>query len=654
MRERHDRARRLCSAVAVALVGGVLAVIPAAGVPAAAEEPVTRISGADRYATSAAVSAATYDPGVPVAYLATGTDFPDALTGAPAAGEQHGPLLLTRPDTLPTTVTDELTRLAPARIVILGGTSTVSPAVQTALADYTTGPVNRISGADRYATSAAVSRETYDPGVPVAYLATGTDFPDALTGAPAAGEQHGPLLLTRPDTLPTTVTDELTRLAPARIVILGGTSTVSPAVQTALAAYTTGPVTRLHGADRYATSAAVSAATYAPGVPVAYLATGTDFPDALTGAPAAGEQHGPLLLTRPDTLPTTVTDELTRLAPARIVILGGTSTVSPAVQTALAGLVASPSSDTTPPPAVTSASGTTTTSRVTLTWTTPVSTDLTGVVVRRATGTTPPSSPHEGTYVADVSPPSSHVTDRLVGPSTTYSYALFTHDGVPNYGPAATLTVVTGTPLSVRTLTPDGADTSSITLTGGVVAMSAPDTNNALSNLRSVFWRTGESRPTDQGACATWQDASSGLVQEGLALRVRDTPGGATRALTVTKNTIYGVQWVFNVHTWDSSAADPFTALGQFDLSDVVTTPDGYEPLPWRVCARAVGDRFTVKVWLPDREAEPAWDDPVHTRTTTVPAEDVVAGAAGWYVGHLPAGGSAHYTDLLTWSGPTP
>jgi len=91
--------------------------------------PVSRLAGADRYATAAAISAATFAPGVDVVYLAIGTNFPDALAGAAAAGHKGGPLLLVAGDSLPPATRAELARLKPARIVILGSTSVVSSAV---------------------------------------------------------------------------------------------------------------------------------------------------------------------------------------------------------------------------------------------------------------------------------------------------------------------------------------------------------------------------------------------------------------------------------------------------------------------------------------------------------------------------------------------
>ena len=101
---------------------------------------VTRLSGTDRYKTSAAISAANFNPGVPVAYIATGLGFADAMSGAPVAGIKGGPILLVPGTSIPSAIAAELTRLKPANIVILGGTGVVSASVATQLLAYTSGP----------------------------------------------------------------------------------------------------------------------------------------------------------------------------------------------------------------------------------------------------------------------------------------------------------------------------------------------------------------------------------------------------------------------------------------------------------------------------------------------------------------------------------
>ncbi|AXH96830.1 cell wall-binding repeat-containing protein [Ornithinimicrobium avium] len=194
------------------------------------------------------------------------------------------------------------------------------------------GPVvDRVAGADRYATAADLALANFDPGVATVYVGSGQDFPDAVSGGALAGTEGVPVLLTRSGSLPAPTRAALQTLAPARIVVLGGPTAISADVEAQLAAYA-GTVERLAGSDRYGTSAAV-AAQYPAGVNVAFLANGSGFPDALSASAAAGVQDSPVLLTRAGSIPAEVAAQLARLDPARIVVLGGTDAVSDAVMT---------------------------------------------------------------------------------------------------------------------------------------------------------------------------------------------------------------------------------------------------------------------------------------------------------------------------------
>ena len=301
--------------------------------PSVSSVDVSRLAGADRYATAAAVSEASFEAGVPIAYVATGANFPDALAAGAAAANRGGPVLLVTSGNVPPATASELARLRPAAVKVVGGASIVSDGVLAALRPYaTSGSVTRLAGANRYATAAAISRDTFASGVPVAYVATGISFPDALAGVAAAGSGGGPVLLTSPSQLPADTVAELSRLRPGRIVVLGGTSVISDGVAAALRAYaTSGRVDRLFGANRYATAVDVSSSTFGSSE-VAFIATGTNFPDALGGGPVAGSIPGPLLLVPGTSVPADVASELRRLAPDRVVILGGTSVVSASVQ----------------------------------------------------------------------------------------------------------------------------------------------------------------------------------------------------------------------------------------------------------------------------------------------------------------------------------
>lgn len=324
------RAPRASSALAsLALLAGLLVAAVAQAPTAAAGHP-ERISGVDRYETAAKVSASRFAAGVPVAYVVTGRDFPDALAAGVAAGVEAGPVLLTHPTSLPAATSAELDRLDPAEIVVVGGTGSVSEGVVTQLRSKTSGSVTRVFGGDRFATAAAVARHAF-ASAGTAYVANGMTFPDALAGVPAAVRERAPLLLVTKTAVPGATAQALTDLGVDRVVVLGGVGTVSQGVEDQLGALT-GSTARAAGGDRFATSVAVSQRAFAGGATVAYLATGLAAADALAAGPVAALAGGPVLLVRTNCIPPVVETEIARLGATRLIVLGGDRAVGMAVQ----------------------------------------------------------------------------------------------------------------------------------------------------------------------------------------------------------------------------------------------------------------------------------------------------------------------------------
>lgn len=302
---------------------------------------VARLWGQNRYGTAAAVSQNGYPGGAANVMVATGTTFPDALAGSAAAGNLGMPVLLVTQDAVPAETRAEIDRLNPQRIWVLGGVGAVSEAVRADLAQYAaTGEVVRLWGQDRYATAAAISQQWYVPNVPAVFVATGTNFPDALAGAPAAALNDAPLLLVTPGEIPAATAAELDRLDPQRIYILGGELVINATVAAQLQAYTFGTVTRLWGADRYATAAAVSKAFW--GRTSTFVATGRNFPDALGGGAEAGRQGVPMLLAHAGGVPLPTGQEILRIGSTGVVMLGGTGALSANTEAKLKALVGSP------------------------------------------------------------------------------------------------------------------------------------------------------------------------------------------------------------------------------------------------------------------------------------------------------------------------
>ncbi|TFD74055.1 hypothetical protein E3T54_14730 [Cryobacterium sp. Sr8] len=301
--------------------------------------PVARLWGADRFSASADISRKNFPVGVQVAYVASGRNFPDALSGAPVAAGKAAPILLVEAGSIPASIATELARLKPGRIVVLGGSGSVSATVQAKLQSYTAGTVTRLWGADRFSASADISNKNFTAGVSVAYVTSGRNFPDALSGAPVAAGQGAPILLVEAGSIPASIAAELKRLKPGRIVVLGGPGSVSTTVQAKLQSYTAGSVTRLWGADRFSASADISKQNFPVGVDVAYVASGRTFPDALSGAPVAAAKGAPILLVEAGSIPASIATELKRLQPKSIIVLGGPGSVSALVAAQLARYV---------------------------------------------------------------------------------------------------------------------------------------------------------------------------------------------------------------------------------------------------------------------------------------------------------------------------
>ena len=293
-----------------------------------------RLAGANRYETAVAISS-EFDSGVPVVYLATGTNYPDALSAASAAARQGGPLLLTTPTSLPTVTRDELERLDPALVVIVGGTGVVSAAVQADVeALLPSATIRRDAGANRYATSLEIAENAFPAGTTLtAYIAAGTNFPDALSASAAAGHAEVPVILVNGnDTGIDAATQALLdTLGVEQVIIVGGTGSVNTAVENSLITLLGAPnVTRLSGADRFATSVAINDAAF-DSANIVFLATGFGFADALAGGAFAGPLGAPLFVVPGTCVPPAVLEQIGQLGARNVVLLGGTSVLTSSV-----------------------------------------------------------------------------------------------------------------------------------------------------------------------------------------------------------------------------------------------------------------------------------------------------------------------------------
>jgi hypothetical protein len=294
------------------------------GVPAyqpLVKDKVVRLAGGDRLATAIAASQANWPTAgtapnsqhAQAVVLSRSDQFADALGGATLAGYQ-GPLLLTQTDHLDAGVKAEITRVLgpvnaqdPQTVYVLGGEQALSPAVFNTV--HAMGyKVQRVWGNDRYSTSVAIAKQVASNGPTSILVATGRNFPDALSAGAAAnsgsgaGYRAGVVLLTDDKAIPASTAAYLAQSI---------TSTNKPAVYgiggQADTALTNAGIahTSVAGSDRYQTSYMVARTFFdswdgtAPHE--AGFATAVTWPDALSGGAFMASHRSPLLLVNPVT-----------------------------------------------------------------------------------------------------------------------------------------------------------------------------------------------------------------------------------------------------------------------------------------------------------------------------------------------------------------
>jgi len=298
-----------------------------------------RVAGSDRYATAIEVSKRGMTTS-PVAsrpertvLLANAMNYPDALSGASLAKANGygGSLLLTPQGSLPMAVRNEIIRTGAQTVYVLGGTNVVSNNVMSQVAAINPSiNVERIAGTDRLKTSEAIGREAFSElGTRrFAFVAYAFNYPDALAATPIAVFNSAPIFLTPTNALPAGTLDAMGDMGVTDIIIVGSTSVVSTAVFNQCVTRVGGDashVLRISGANRYETAkeialwssdlkgpgsrgdGLVGTTAFSNGLPALYvdnlgLASGENFPDALSGGVLCGYTRHPLLLTPKETV----------------------------------------------------------------------------------------------------------------------------------------------------------------------------------------------------------------------------------------------------------------------------------------------------------------------------------------------------------------
>lgn len=252
----------------------------------------SRIYGEDRYETSYEIFQRGWS-NADYAILAYGSSYPDALCATPLAVKYNAPIILvdnvslnSQPD-----VINLLKSKGVKNVFIVGGSGIIPSSVEGELRAM--GISNkRLGGLDRYETSVAIAREVGTSSGEIAVV-QGLDFADGLSMAPIAAQRKMPILLTEKNYLPGLVSNFIKENNIKKAFVVGGNGVVSDSIYNVLP-----NPERLGGLDRYETNASVFNRFKSEiNLSNIYIASGLDFPDALSVSALAGKNNSFVLLT---------------------------------------------------------------------------------------------------------------------------------------------------------------------------------------------------------------------------------------------------------------------------------------------------------------------------------------------------------------------
>ena len=379
--------KRVAKRLASGLLAGALALggLAISGGGVSAKTPnttATRVQGTDRYSTSVALANkyiaanASWKPNTNL-ILASGENFPDALAASALAKIANAPIILTKGNELPASVRDwlltkqgDFTTSVQGKVYVVGGAAAVSEDVVTAVlstintaTDLTPHTAVRLAGDNRYETAAAINAVTGLVTTGDAMIIVdGAKFADAVSAAPLAYAGGWPIVPVSGGAIDANGVATFIAFATAqggaanaKVLIMGGTSAVPKSVeqQLAVAGVNIRNITRIQGADRYATSLALNAqiwdnATYGGGgynsvsfdASAIALVSGENFPDAIAAGPWLGHSKIHLQLTNGSGLNPSAEGLIKTVAkrddysatpggnPATLYVVGGESAVS--------------------------------------------------------------------------------------------------------------------------------------------------------------------------------------------------------------------------------------------------------------------------------------------------------------------------------------
>lgn len=287
-----------------------------------------RIYGSDRYETSYEVFRTGWSNSE-YAILASGLDYPDALCATPLATKYGAPIVLAKNTSLNNqpTLLNLLKSKGVKNVFIVGGTGVIPSSVENELSKAGINS-KRLGGKNRYETSVQIAKEVGSTSGEVS-IVSGLDFADGLSISSIAAKRNMPILLTDKNQISQEVLNYLKGLSISKTYVIGSEGAVSNNVANKLS-----NVERLGGKNRYETNKNIfNKFKSSLDISKLYIASGLDFPDALSVSALAGKNSGFVVLSNLNTAESSVKELLISARPyiSNIYVLGSNGVISNSV-----------------------------------------------------------------------------------------------------------------------------------------------------------------------------------------------------------------------------------------------------------------------------------------------------------------------------------
>lgn len=261
-----------------------------------------RLIGNNRYDTAVKISQETFKDGADSVVLVNGSSYSDGLSSGPLASVTNSSTLLTGKDKLPNETKNELIRLKPSKVYIIGGENAIQESVLNEISNATNIPkenIVRIAGYNREDTSIQIAKYMQSiSNINTLYLVNGyKGEADAMSILSKACKDKQPIIITNGNKLKDENLKWIKGLGTKDIYTIGGQLVMSPSFINTVgnAVGTNLEANRIYGANRQETNAKVFEKFYKT-VDTIIITRSDEIIDALSVGVLAGIKDAPIVI----------------------------------------------------------------------------------------------------------------------------------------------------------------------------------------------------------------------------------------------------------------------------------------------------------------------------------------------------------------------